>query len=209
MGTVWGNNRIIGTIPNPKKSFDIDFNSQKIIDSLKYIPLISADYELISKNDVLKTYRFVHVHFFGKGMSIDINISSISESKSKIELEVFDKYGAFNEHSGIQAANEHIDTLSNLISQCIVLSPSQINEIESRQRDEELKKQKESKSQSKGSMIFYSFFLGMMGIHRLMMGYSNWWLMPLTMGGFGIWWMIDFIRIITGRMKMANGSDLF
>jgi len=32
--------------------------------------------------------------------------------------------------------------------------------------------------------------------------------MPLTIGGFGIWWMIDFIRIITGRMKMSDGKDL-
>jgi hypothetical protein len=40
------------------------------------------------------------------------------------------------------------------------------------------------------------------------MGYSNWWLMPLTFGGFGIWWISDFFRIITGRMKMSDGSDL-
>ena len=36
---------------------------------------------------------------------------------------------------------------------------------------------------SKTTMILISLFLGGLGIHRLMMGYSNWWLMPITGGG--------------------------
>lgn len=62
--------------------------------------------------------------------------------------------------------------------------------------------------QSKTTMILISFFLGVLGIHRLMMGYSNWWLMLITLGGCGIWSLIDFIKIITGSMKMADGRDL-
>lgn len=62
--------------------------------------------------------------------------------------------------------------------------------------------------QSKTTMILISFFLGTLGIHRLMMGYSNWWLMLITGGGCGIWALVDFIRIITGSMKMADGRDL-
>jgi hypothetical protein len=60
--------------------------------------------------------------------------------------------------------------------------------------------------QSKTTMILISFFLGGLGIHRLMMGYSNWWLMLITLGGCGIWAIIDFIRVITGSMQMADGS---
>jgi hypothetical protein len=41
-----------------------------------------------------------------------------------------------------------------------------------------------------------------------MMGYSNWWLQLITLGGCGIWSLVDFIRIITGDMKMADGRDL-
>ena len=62
--------------------------------------------------------------------------------------------------------------------------------------------------QSKTTMILISFFLGGLGIHRLMMGYANWWLMLITAGGCGIWALIDFIKIITGSMKMADGRDL-
>jgi|TARA_B110000211_G_C14027165_1_gene530435 TM2 domain-containing membrane protein YozV len=62
--------------------------------------------------------------------------------------------------------------------------------------------------QSKTTMILVSLFLGGLGIHRLMMGYSNWWIMLITLGGCGIWSLIDLIKIITGSMKMADGRDL-
>lgn len=62
--------------------------------------------------------------------------------------------------------------------------------------------------QSKTTMIIVSLFLGGLGIDRLMMGYSNWWLKLITLGGFGIWSIIDFIRIIAGSMGMADGRDL-
>lgn len=66
----------------------------------------------------------------------------------------------------------------------------------------------EKQIQSKTTMILISFFLGGLGIHRLMMGYSNWWLMLLTAYGYGIWALVNFIRLITGSMKMADGRDL-
>lgn len=62
--------------------------------------------------------------------------------------------------------------------------------------------------QQKTTMILVCFFIGGLGIHRLMMGYSNWWLMLITCGGCGIWAIIDLIQIITGKMKMADGREL-
>ena len=62
--------------------------------------------------------------------------------------------------------------------------------------------------QQKTTMILVSFFLGGLGIHRLMMGYSNWWLMLITLGGCGFWALFDFIQIIVGNMKMADGREL-
>ena len=45
------------------------------------------------------------------------------------------------------------------------------------------------------------FFVGSLGIHRFMMGdTTNGILMLLTLGGCGIWAMIDFIRILTGHL---------
>ena len=62
--------------------------------------------------------------------------------------------------------------------------------------------------QQKTTMALLAFFTGAFGIHRLMMGYSNWWLMLLTAGGCGFWALIDFIQILTGNMGMADGRPL-
>ena len=66
----------------------------------------------------------------------------------------------------------------------------------------------EKAPQSKMTMALVCWFLGGWGIHRMMMGYSNWWLMLITLGGCGIWTLIDLISILTGKMKMADGRDL-
>lgn len=66
----------------------------------------------------------------------------------------------------------------------------------------------EKEPQSKMTMAIVCWFLGGFGVHRMMMGYSNWWLMLLTAGGCGIWTLVDLISILTGKMKMADGRDL-
>ena len=195
---------MLGAIANPKKSFEIDFNSQKIIDTIQYIPLKNNKYKFTSKNDILKNYRFEALEFLSLGVFIDISINSIAESKTKIEIEVSRKIGAFDQSYEISQANGHISEIATLISECITLTPSQINELEIQKHSIPERKP----AQSKTTMILISFFLGNFGIHRLMMGYSNWWLMLITFGGCGLWTLIDFIKIITGNMKMADGSDL-
>ncbi len=47
-----------------------------------------------------------------------------------------------------------------------------------------------------------------MGIHRFYLGYPVIGVIQLlTFGGFGIWTLIDFIMIITGDLKPADGTD--
>ncbi|MBR4264482.1 MAG: TM2 domain-containing protein [Bacteroidales bacterium] len=62
--------------------------------------------------------------------------------------------------------------------------------------------------QQKLTMILICWFLGTLGIHRLMMGYDKWWLMLITCGGCGIWWLYDFIMLITDKLPMADGRPL-
>ena len=66
----------------------------------------------------------------------------------------------------------------------------------------------EKPAQSKTTMIIVCLFLGNLGIHRLMMGHKNWWVMLLVGGGCGIWTLIDFIGILQGKLKMEDGRDL-
>ena len=55
--------------------------------------------------------------------------------------------------------------------------------------------------------LLLAFFLGGIGIHRFYLGYT--WqgvVQLLTLGGCGIWALIDIIRIITGDLKPKNGD---
>lgn len=67
----------------------------------------------------------------------------------------------------------------------------------------------EKQPQSKTTMAIICFFLGNLGIHRFMMGYTGLGvLMLLTAGCCGILTLVDFIRILMGSLKMADGRDL-
>lgn len=53
------------------------------------------------------------------------------------------------------------------------------------------------------------FFLGVLGIHRFYIGRPGTAiLMILTLGGLGIWQIIDLVRIITGGLKDGQGRVL-
>ena len=62
-------------------------------------------------------------------------------------------------------------------------------------------------SKSQIVALLLVIFVGGLGIHRLYLGYKNWWLMLITLGGCGIWALVDLIRIIMGDMKPADGSN--
>ncbi|MCT4664166.1 MAG: TM2 domain-containing protein [Flavobacteriales bacterium] len=50
-------------------------------------------------------------------------------------------------------------------------------------------------------------FLGILGIHRFYLGYPTIGIIQLlTIGGLGIWFLIDFIRVITRDLQPKNDS---
>ncbi len=54
-----------------------------------------------------------------------------------------------------------------------------------------------------------AFFLGGLGVHRFYLGYTTIGILQiLTLGGCGLWALIDFILILTGSLKDSNGNDL-
>ena len=57
--------------------------------------------------------------------------------------------------------------------------------------------------------ILLCFFLGGLGVHRFYLGKTGTGiLMLLTLGGIGIWSLIDFVRIVIGSMTDKDGLPL-
>lgn len=55
----------------------------------------------------------------------------------------------------------------------------------------------------------FCFFLGFLGVHRFYVGkIGTGVLMILTLGGLGIWLIIDFVMIIIGEFGDAGGKKL-
>jgi TM2 domain-containing membrane protein YozV len=55
--------------------------------------------------------------------------------------------------------------------------------------------------------LLLCWFLGVFGVHRFYLGrLKTGILMLITIGGFGIWYLIDLIMVIIGNMKDENGN---
>ena len=54
--------------------------------------------------------------------------------------------------------------------------------------------------------ILLCFFLGVLGIHRFYVGKIGTGILQLiTLGGLGIWALVDFIMIVVGKFTDGNG----
>ncbi len=63
------------------------------------------------------------------------------------------------------------------------------------------------KTKSKQTALFFSSFTGVLGVDRFYLGYTALGVLKLlTAGGFGIWALIDFIRIAVDSLRPADGS---
>ena len=60
---------------------------------------------------------------------------------------------------------------------------------------------------SQTTALLLSVFLGGLGVDRFYLGYTLLGVLKLiTLGGFGIWYIIDLVMIITGDLQPKNGS---
>jgi len=56
--------------------------------------------------------------------------------------------------------------------------------------------------------LFFSIFFGWAGLDYFYLEKIEGIFKLVTLGGFGIWWLFDIIRILTGKMKDGEGKFL-
>ncbi len=60
---------------------------------------------------------------------------------------------------------------------------------------------------SKTAAFLITFFLGGLGVHRFMAGKTGTGIVWLLTGGcFGIGWLIDLIKVCTGKFEKKDGT---
>ncbi|XP_003744091.1 TM2 domain-containing protein 2 [Galendromus occidentalis] len=58
------------------------------------------------------------------------------------------------------------------------------------------------------STLLYSILLGFLGVDRFCLGHTGTALLKMfSLGGFGIWWVTDVIRLVRGDLMPADGSN--
>ncbi|KAE9555209.1 hypothetical protein FO519_001559 [Halicephalobus sp. NKZ332] len=58
------------------------------------------------------------------------------------------------------------------------------------------------------STLLYSIFLGILGVDRFCLGYSAIAVGKLmTLGGLGIWWLVDIFLLLNGNLTPADDSQ--
>lgn len=74
--------------------------------------------------------------------------------------------------------------------------------------EKEARVQNAPPTKSKLTAILFAIFFGGLGVDRFYLGYTLLGVIKLlTMGGFGIWTIVDLILICTGSLRPADGSD--
>ena len=59
------------------------------------------------------------------------------------------------------------------------------------------------------TLFLLTFFVGVLGVHRFYVGkMGTGFLMLLTLGGLGVWFLVDLILVVTGQFTNKDGEKI-
>ena len=59
------------------------------------------------------------------------------------------------------------------------------------------------------TLFLLTFFVGVLGVHRFYVGkIGTGFLMLLTLGGLGVWFLVDLILVVTGQFTNKEGQKI-
>lgn len=117
--------------------------------------------------------------------------------------------------SNLGIASFPVEKAKPVVTSVVTEQPTNVNTVSSQQvqTQDQIQVAEDYTSPAAGGgksqliALIIAFFLGGIGIHRFYLGYT--WqgvVQLLTLGGCGIWALIDLIRIITGDLKPKDGE---
>jgi len=151
---------MIGSIPNPKKTFIIPFAISKTFDAIQIITKLNKKYKLTKSNVAFNSATLEASELLSLGVYIDFNLTEISEMKTEVNIEVKRKLGSFDESHEVTYANEHISTLTDELSNALTKSDQEIESIKKSIVNEAIKnKDNSNKSWYNTSWVWVWLFL--------------------------------------------------
>lgn len=123
-------------ISNPSKTLQFEKSTSEVTDAIVFIPALSTKYKLVNANPVGQTYTLSGAERSSAGVYIDIGCSLIRQNKIAVTLTVRRKDGSFEKSSEVLMANQHIDTVSRLLSDSLALEPNKKSRLVSARTNE-------------------------------------------------------------------------
>jgi hypothetical protein len=155
-------------IPNPKKNLIIDFPIEQVKHGVSHLHLVNSNYKLTKSNEVFNQYTFEALEFLSLGVYIDINLSSVSEKKTDVSIEIRRKVGTFNQSHEVTNANNHIQSIIEMLSKSILFTDEQIKELQLNFKESKDEKLSFKTADTFQKIIIYSIvailILGIIGI---------------------------------------------
>jgi len=101
---------------------------------------------------------------------------------------------------------ENTSDINNANEEITIIKPKEL--LDGKSKDSTLKsKDKEFSEKSWGATLVFCILLGFIGFHRFYVGKAGTAiLMLLTLGGFGIWILVDLVSIIINNFKDEDGK---
>lgn len=196
--------------------------------TIKQLMIVAVSATIVFSSCTVEKRRYMdgyHVEFFGK-KDKSSKVESTQEDKAVAEVKEINASAPVAIAPAAPAQQVASAELTASATEQLVLTPSsKINKVVAAQTvvaekkaaqqevKKDTKKKKESKSSSMGSeksqlvAVILCALIGTLGIHRFYMGYSWQGIVQLiTLGGCGIWALIDLIRLLMGSLEPKDGG---
>lgn len=116
-----------GFVTNPTKTLQLENPVTDVQKALRFIPQLSAKYQLIRENRALSLSTFEADEPFSAGVFIDVRYSKLTETRTDLQIEVYRKAGTFNAKHKLALAHEHISNMQSLLTESLTIDAEERN----------------------------------------------------------------------------------